>query len=91
MFTYLHHKVRNSLHSLLMVLLIGGLCGGLAWFLGGLPMAIYSAGIILIVYRLNPVASPDLAMRLFRARPLTPQEAPALMQLLEELAARAGL
>jgi heat shock protein HtpX len=91
MTVYLQHKTRNSLHSLLLILLISGLCGGLAWFLGGLPMAVYSVAIIFVVYRLNPVASPDLAMRLFRARPLYRQEAPALTQLVEELARRAGL
>jgi heat shock protein HtpX len=91
MSTFLPHKTRNSLHSLLMILLMGGLCGWLAWFLGGLSLAIYCAAIILFLYRLNPVASPDLAMRLFRARPLARQEAPALIQLIEALARRAGI
>ncbi|MGD8909539.1 MAG: M48 family metalloprotease [Chromatiales bacterium] len=88
---FLQHKTRNALQSLLMILLMGGLCGWLAWFLGGLSLAIYCAVIILLLYHLNPVASPDLAMRLFRARPLTRQEAPALFQLIEELACRAGM
>ena len=91
MSAFLQHKARNSLHSLLMVLVMGGLCGWLAWYLGGLPLAIYSAAIILFLYRLNPVASPDLAMRLFQARPLNAGEAPELMQLIAELARRAGM
>ncbi len=91
MSAFLHHKTRNALHSLLMILLMGGLCAWLAWFIGGMPLAIYSAAIILFLYRVNPVASPDLAMRLFRARPLTPDEAPALDQLVGDLSRRAGM
>ncbi len=91
MSAFLQHKTRNALHSLLMILLMGGLCAWLAWFIGGLPLAIYSTAIILFLYRMNPVASPDLAMRLFRARPLAPDEAPALVQLVEELSRRAGM
>lgn len=74
-----------------MILLMGGLCAWLAWFIGGPTLAVYSAGLVLLLYRLNPVASPELAMRLFRARPLTAGEAPALEQLLAELSRRAGL
>jgi heat shock protein HtpX len=91
MTAFLQHKTRNALQSLLMIAAMVGLCASLAWFLGGLPLAIYSAAIILFIYRLNPVASPELAMRLFHARPLSPHEAPALMQLVETLAQRAGL
>jgi len=87
----LQHKTRNALQSLLMIGAMGGLCGWLAWFLGGMPLALYSAVLILFLYRLNPVASPELAMRLFNARPLTEQESPALSQLVAELARRAGL
>lgn len=88
---FLQQKTRNRLHSLLMILLMGGLCAWLAWFIGGPTLAIYSAALVVLLYRLNPVASPELAMRLFRARPLAAGEAPALEQMLAELSRRAGL
>ena len=87
----LQAQTRNRLHSLLMILLMGGICAWLAWFIGGPTLAVYSAALVMLLYRLNPVASPELAMRLFRARPLAAGEAPALVQLLAELSRRAGL
>ena len=88
---YLHHKTRNTLQSAIMISAMAGICGSIAWLLGGLPLAIYSMALILVIYRLNPVASPELAMRLFRARPLSAHEAPMLIDLVRDLALRAGL
>jgi heat shock protein HtpX len=90
--TRLHqHRFRNSLQSLLLILALGGLCAWLAWFIGGGPLALFTAVFILFSYRLNPIASPQLAIRLFRGHPLTPDQAPELYRLLHQLAARAGL
>ncbi|MES9991831.1 MAG: zinc metalloprotease HtpX [Candidatus Thiodiazotropha sp.] len=88
---YIQHKAKNALQSLILVTSLGGLSAWLAWFLGGLPLAIATAIMILISYLMNPVASPEWAMRLFRARRLLPEEAPALYQLIAQLSARAGL
>ncbi|MCW4341786.1 MAG: M48 family metalloprotease [Candidatus Thiodiazotropha endolucinida] len=89
--TYLQHKVKNTLQSLLLIISLGGLCAWLAWFLGGLPMAVATALVILISYQINPVASPEWAMRLFRARRLSPNEAPDLYRLMAQLTRCAGL
>ncbi|MEW8535420.1 MAG: zinc metalloprotease HtpX [Candidatus Thiodiazotropha endolucinida] len=89
--TYLQHKIKNTLQSLLLIISLGGLCAWLAWFLGGLPMAVATALVILISYQINPVASPEWAMRLFRARRLSPNEAPDLYRLMAQLTRRAGL
>ncbi|MET0070928.1 MAG: zinc metalloprotease HtpX [Candidatus Thiodiazotropha sp.] len=89
--TYIQHKAKNLLQSLILISSLGGLCAWLAWFLGGLPLAMATAFVILVAYQLNPVASPEWAMRLFRARRLLPEEAPALYQLMSQLAGRAGL
>ncbi|MEW8397502.1 MAG: M48 family metalloprotease, partial [Candidatus Thiodiazotropha sp.] len=89
--TYIQHKAKNLLQSLILIISLGGLCAWLAWFLGGLPLALATAIVILIAYQLNPVASPEWAMRLFRARRLLSEEAPALSQLMSQLGGRAGL
>jgi heat shock protein HtpX len=85
------HRLRNSLQTLLLMLALGGLCAWLAWFIGGTPLALFTAVFILFSYRLNPIASPQMAIRLFRGQPLTPAQAPELYGLLQQLAARAGL
>ncbi|MBT2969207.1 MAG: M48 family metalloprotease [Candidatus Thiodiazotropha sp. (ex Ctena orbiculata)] len=89
--TYIQHKAKNLLQSLILIFSLGGLCAWLAWFLGGPPLAMATAIVILISYQINPVASPEWAMRLFRARRLLPEEAPALYQLMSQLGGRAGL
>lgn len=85
------HQLRNAIQSLLLVVALGGLCAWLAWYIGGVPLALFTAAFILLTYQLNPVASPQLAMRLFRGQPLMPEQAPELYQILQELARRAGL
>ena len=86
-----HHRLRNSLQTLLLMLALGGLCAWLAWFIGGTPLALLTALFILFSYRLNPIASPQMAIRLFRGQPLNPAQAPELYRLLQQLATRAGL
>ncbi|MCU7947981.1 MAG: M48 family metalloprotease [Candidatus Thiodiazotropha sp. (ex Cardiolucina cf. quadrata)] len=89
--TYLQHKTRNTLQSLVLIFSLALLCAWLAWFLGGIPLAAAMGAMILITYQVNPVASPELSMRLFRAHRLSPSEAPALHQLTAQLTRRAGL
>jgi heat shock protein HtpX len=85
------HKLRNGMQSLLLILALGGLCGWLAWFIGGVVLAVLCGLFILFSYRLNPIASPQLVIRLFRGQPLGPSQAPELYRILEQLSRRAGL
>ncbi len=87
----LQHQVRNTLQSILLVFALGGLCAWLAWFIGGLPLAIITASFIILSYQLNPVASPEMVVRLFRGQALTPTQAPELYRLLHRLSMNAGL
>ncbi len=84
-------KRRNLVHTLL---LIGGmslllaLCAELLFGDGVWPWVF---AIVAMLMLLAPEASSHLALRLYRARALTPQQAPQLWSLSQELAGRAGL
>jgi len=85
------HAARNRLQSLLLLGFMAAflvLLGRLLWG----PQAVWQlliAGAIVVL--LTPVASPWLVLRLYRARPLAPDEAPLLFRALDELARRAEL
>jgi heat shock protein HtpX len=85
------HRFNNALHA---VLLLGGLAlllMAIGWVLAG-PGGLLWAGILGAAgLLLTPRISPALVLRLYRARPMAPAEAPALYELVARLAARAGL
>jgi heat shock protein HtpX len=85
------HSFLNRLQSLLLIGFMAGflaLLGGLLWGPEGMLQLLFFA-IILALF--NPVASPWLVLRLYRARPLHPGEAPELYGAVTELARRAKL
>lgn len=88
---FLQNRFRNTIQSLLLVAALGGLCAWLAWFIGGIPLALLTAVFIIFSYQLNPAASPEFVIRLFRGQILTPNQAPELYHLLQTLAQNAGL
>jgi heat shock protein HtpX len=85
------HKRRNLLQS---VLLVGGIVGLLAlcgWLLFG-PDGILGLGLgAVLALAMAPKVSPQMVLRLYHARPLTPERLPAVHAVLERLTARAGL
>ena len=87
----LRHRLFNHLQAFLLVAFMGLLCAYLALILGGATLAWMTLGVVLITYTLNPAASPRLVMRLYRARRLSPGEAPRVHRILAVLAERAGL
>ena len=80
------HKLRNGLQSLSLVGAMAGLCGYLAWLIGGAFGAWLALTFVVVAYALNPAASPRLVMGLFRAEPIHPRSAPRLYAVLEALA-----
>lgn len=88
---WLRHTFINRLQTLLLLLLIGGylaLLGWLLWGAGGVFWLLILGGLWVVF---APTASPQLILRLTRARPLAFAAAPALYRRVEELARRAEL
>ncbi len=85
------HSFLNRLQSFLLIGFMAGflaLLGHLIWGPEGL-LQLLVFGVILAL--LHPVASPWLVLRLYRARPLRPAEAPQLYAAVTERARRAEL
>lgn len=86
---WLEHAWRNRIQSLVLLAVMGSFLALLGWLLWG------SQGIwILIIVGVfgvlfNPSVSPRLVMRLYGAKPITPQQAPVLWRTVNELSQRA--
>lgn len=89
--TWHRHAWLNRLQTLLLISALLGI-SALAGFLllgeGGIWLAFGAGSLALLV---EPAASAQLTLRLYRARAIQPQEAPELWRLLRALAARASL
>jgi heat shock protein HtpX len=85
------HKLRNLLHSVLLLLgmtAILAVCAIAIWGPDGLLAALLAATLSLL---LAPAVSPDWVMRLYGAQQLQPHDFPEGVRLVQELAARAEL
>ncbi|MFN3702070.1 zinc metalloprotease HtpX [Thermomonas sp.] len=85
------HRGLNRLQTALLVLTLLGIAaiaGSLLLGEQGLWLALASAILALLI---EPATASRLTLRLYRARPLYPDEAPELWAMLRELTARAGL
>ncbi len=88
---WLQHSLANRLHSLLLLTVMGGflaLLGQLIWGSDGILLLLLLGALLLLF---NPVVTPQLIMRMYRATHLTPDQSPALHAALIELTRRADL
>jgi heat shock protein HtpX len=68
-----------------------GVLAACAWMLGGISMVI-SAGIaVVLMLALTPMISPEILMKILRARPLLARDHPAIHDMIHLLSERAGL
>ncbi|MCQ8180951.1 zinc metalloprotease HtpX [Methylomonas sp. SURF-1] len=85
------HRWLNRLQTVLLIAALLGICalaGSLLFGDDGIWMALAAAGFGLLI---TPGTAWRLTLSFYRARPIYPQEAPALWQMLETLAERAEL
>lgn len=85
------HTRNNRWQSIILIMAMVGLlalCGLLVLGWVGLIVALFlAAGIVLMTGR----SSAEMVLRMYRAVPIAPHQAPGLHQLFERLSARAGL
>ncbi len=86
-----NHDFRNWLHTVLLLGSMLALLALLGWLVAdrmGIIWAVILGGILVLF---GQQVSPQLVLRMYRARPLTAAEAPQLYQIMGELARRAQL
>lgn len=85
------HRLRNLLHS---TLLIGGMFALFAAFgyvLAGIEGILWLGILGLVSATIGVRMAPRMILRMYRARPLSPAHAPSLHRMVERLAKRSGL
>lgn len=85
------HKVRNLVHSALLLIGMAGILFLSSWSLWGVEIALWAMGGGLLGFSMSPTVAPDWVMRAYRARPVDWQSFPEGAELIETLSRRAGL
>lgn len=85
------HKLRNLLHSVLLVLGMALLVSLSAWALWGEEGVLWGLIAAAVAMALSPSVPPAVVLSLYRGRPLSRADLPAVFAGLDELARRAGL
>lgn len=88
---WIRHAAINRLQTLTLLLFLAGYLALLGWIIWGGDGIFFLIvfGVMLVLF--SPTASPQLVMRLYRARPISSDEAPQIYQALNELSRRAEL
>lgn len=86
-----HHAWRNRLQSVLLICLMFGLCTYLGNIVAGRSGVISAFFSVVVILFINPSFSPAWIIKLYRGTPISPREAPQLVQILHVLSRRAGL
>lgn len=85
------HKRSNLYHSAVLIVGIGLLMSFSAWLLWGPAGILVAVAAVAVALAFGPKVSPELVMKLYRARPIRRSEADALHSLVESLTSRAAL
>lgn len=85
------HRLGNWLQSVILILVMAGMLGYLALILAGPEFALAVIAAVVGLYWLNPWIASTWLLQLYRARPISPRDAPELHWVLGVLSERAGL
>jgi heat shock protein HtpX len=85
------HKASNELQSALLVGGLGLVTAFSVWLLWGAMGVALTLAAVGLVYAFAPRLPPEIVMRVFRARPLDPGHGDQVLDVLQQLASRAGL
>ena len=85
------NEIVTSIQSLLLVLTLAMLLGLMGWLIGGQSFALMAVGAVVLLYLIHPMVSPQVILRLQKARRLHYDEAPQLFAELQALTERARL
>ena len=85
------YKWQNTLHSVLLIAGMLAIAGLMGWILAGTSGVVSLLLVLALLFFLMPRISGQVLMRMYRAKPLTPQSAPWLYQIVTELSRRAEL
>ncbi len=85
------HAWMNRLQTAVLVVVLATLLATVGWLLWGNDGILYMLVFCAVSLVLQPLAGPELVLRLYRAQPIARSAAPELHALVERLAARAGL
>lgn len=85
------HRLRNTLHTLALLVGMAALLGGLGFLLGGGVGALWALALTGTLLALSPRVAPALLLRMYGGRPIGAADAPGLVQAVAVLADRAGL
>lgn len=81
----------NKLHTIALLAAMAGMLALLGWLIAGTTGLLLAAGLGIGTLLFSPNVSPEIMMRLYRARAVSSREAPELHALLDALADRADL
>lgn len=85
------HRLRNVVHTWLLILGSGGLVALIAWVLFGTAGVLWAAVLAGFGLWSAGQVSPKLVLGLYKAQRLSPHELPELHRIVRQLAQRAGL
>ena len=88
---WIKNNFYTSIQSLLLVLSLAMLLGLMGWLVGGISFALLAVGAVVLLYLFFPMVSPQVILRMQKARRLHIEDAPRLYAMLQTLSGRARL